>query len=387
MVADVNAIAQAAGLEVLLGAVRRRLWLGHALVALRLALWGTAGLLLLAALAHVATGPISVTGLRTAIALLWGVVASWALTQRPGPAECATWADRNLGGESAYSTWLESGSEGRRGRAAPALEWLEQWIAAAASGSLRRLTERRDSTLLARPLATAAICAALAAVVLQVPIVDRRDRVESAGESTSSLQWSGVAAPRAAAPLDETALAEELQTALRSKEPSRKAVPPAPQPSSAAPGNEYDGARVAESAGSLDPARTAAGDAPASLAARESSTAGSGRGANGGGDDSGREAGDSRDDRGDQGASRAVPPVSAARRSDAIEQTFATGRQADMDRLATFDDSLAGTVLAPQIESRIALAAVPPPATVATRLTPAQAAYVQAWRAASEMQP
>ena len=136
-----------------------------------------------------------------------------------------------------------------------------------------------------------------------------------------------------------------------------------------------------------DPARTAAGTVAASLAARKSSTAGSGPGATGGGDGSGREAGDSRDDRGDQGASRALPPASATPRSDAIEQTLATGRQADMDRPATFEDSLAGTVLAPPIESRFALAAVPPPATVATRLTPAQAAYVQAWRAASEIQP
>lgn len=381
------AATRAAGFDALLGAVRQRLWRGHALAAIRLSLWGTASLLLLAALAHVAKGSISVTGLWTAILLLWGVAAARAVTQRPGSVECAAWADRHLGGESAYSTWLESRGAAGRDRDEPALQWLEQWMEAAAPRSLRLLAERREGTSLARPLATVLICAAVAAVVLEVPVSGPRGDAQPLARSDVSPRRAGDSAPLDATTLDDTALARELADALHSTGRAPEAGPRGPEASSGPPGSEYDGDRGSGASVQENAARNVAGSAVTSVAAHDAGTAGSGRAATGSGDGSGREAGDSRDDRRDGGTSRVPPPGAASMRRDAGGQPLATGRQADMDRQATFDETLAGNAPAPTTGRLVALAATPPPAAAATRLTPAQAAYVQAWRAASEDRP
>lgn len=382
-----NAATRGAGIDVLLDAVGQRLWRGHALAAMRLSLWGTASLLLFAALAHVAKGPVSLTGLWTTILLLWGVAAARAVTQRPGSVECAAWADRNLGGESAYSTWLESRGATRRDREDPALQWLEQWMKAAVPRSLGLLADRREPTSLARPLATVLICAAVAVVVLKVPASGHRGDVEPLARSDASGHRAGDAAPPDATTLDDTALAEELAETLRSTGRAPEVEPRGPGPSSGAPGSEYDGDQGSGASGQRGAAREAAGSAATSVAASDAGTTGSGRDTTGTGEGSGREAGDSRDDRRDPGSSRASPPGAAAMRRDASGQSLATGRQADMDRQAIFDETLAGTAAAPRTGGLAALAAMPPPAAAATRLTPAQAAYVQAWRAASEDRP
>ena len=95
---------ESTGVRALLGAVRRRLWLERLVAALRLALWSWAAILAIAAALHLASGR---PGLAVAVvvATVAGLAAlGWAALQRPGEAESALYADRRLGGESAYST-------------------------------------------------------------------------------------------------------------------------------------------------------------------------------------------------------------------------------------------------------------------------------------------
>ena len=98
--------------QTLIEAVRRRLWLGQFLAAARLALWGTAGLMLLTAAVHLAGWPLSPDLMFLALAFVWSVMAARAAWQRPVDAACALWADRHLGGASAYTTLLELDSPG-----------------------------------------------------------------------------------------------------------------------------------------------------------------------------------------------------------------------------------------------------------------------------------
>jgi hypothetical protein len=98
---------------------------------------------------------------------------------------------------------------------------------------------------------------------------------------------------------------------------------------------------------------------------------------------SGREAGDSPDDRTDARTSRVPQSKMPIERRESSTPHPPPERQADMDRLATFDEDLSTSRGATEREEPAAAAATPPPAMAATRLTPTKAAYVQAWIKAS----
>ena len=59
-------------------AVRRRLWRGQFVAAARLALWGSAGLMLLAVAVHLAARPVRVDAVLLAIVALWIALMAWA---------------------------------------------------------------------------------------------------------------------------------------------------------------------------------------------------------------------------------------------------------------------------------------------------------------------
>ena len=92
----------------LFDAVRRRLLLQRLATALRGAAWATAAILIAMTLVHMFVARFDVTVVVAAAALPWLVAAGWSASHRITRAECAAWADRHLGGTSAYATLLET---------------------------------------------------------------------------------------------------------------------------------------------------------------------------------------------------------------------------------------------------------------------------------------
>ncbi len=150
-------------------AVRRRLWRGQFVAATRLALWGSAGLMLFAVAVHLAARAVRVDIVVLAIVALCSAVMAWAALRRPSDSACALWADRNLGGASAFSTLLEMREGKQPAPDTPALQWLEHWAATRVPHSLRLLGGRRDAARLSRPLLSVLVCAGLATIVLALP--------------------------------------------------------------------------------------------------------------------------------------------------------------------------------------------------------------------------
>jgi len=383
--------APESNIRLLLDSVARRLWLARALATARLASWATAAILLVAAATRVIAGSATIDGLRNVLLLLWGTAMAWSLARRPRPAECALWADRNLGGESAFSTWLEFRQATPRPSQATALHRLGQWSEAAATRSLHLLTGRRESTGLGRPLATAAICAAVAVVVLQLPTANHRSIAESVAQSPGSESPSRESSPPRVPGLDDDALAEELATALRSTTAGRDASERGADSVSSAPDHAYDDGRepVAhgrqEASGAVETDRKAQSATAGVATTATGPESGPGSAAHGAG--SGRDAGDSRDERHDRGASRPLPASAAASGAGEVGPPSTADRQANMDQRASFDERLATQAPATYGRYVEALPATPPPAAYAARLTPAQSAYVRAWRETTDTRP
>jgi hypothetical protein len=101
------------------------------------------------------------------------------------------------------------------------------------------------------------------------------------------------------------------------------------------------------------------------------------------GGDSGHQAGDSRDERGELGVSPALRGTKNVQRSGIEARHPATERQADMDRLASYDDGIAMRGAAAMRGDAPVAAATPPPVTEAARLSRTETSYVQAWMKAS----
>lgn len=351
---------QPSSVQSLLDAVRRRLWREQLSSAARSALWASAALMLVAAAGQVVVGPLGVQSVLPTVAALWVVAMLWAGSRRPASAACALWADRNLAGESAYSTLVEARATRSATPDAQALQWLEQWAAAAVPRSERLLATRLTPARVIRPLVTALVCTALAAIVMTLPSPGMR--MDGKAVSPAAPQ-SSTRADSAAAPLAEPAATAELAAALRRAQPrsdrdrgNMVAVP--------APAGHVDGSRTA-------PRGADRGPTPAAVQTQSADAAG------------GRKAGDSRDDRTDRGKSQASQEPMMVQRQALAGRSSTTDRRVDMDKLATFDDERtttgALTERAPESVIESPGAAAPPPAVGSLDLTPAQAAYVQAW--------
>jgi len=381
-----NVAAPESSVRLLLGSVARRLWLARALATARLACWATAAILLVAAAAHVIAGPASIDGLRTALLLLWGTATAWSLARRPRPAECALWADRNLGGESAFSTWLEFRQAPPRPAQATTLQRLAQWSEAAATRSLHVLAGRREPTGLGRPLATTTICAAVAVVVLQLPTAGHRSAAEPTSSPASTTPPREVSSPGGPG-LDDDALAAELATALRSTTADGEGSERGADSAASAPDRAYDDGREPVADGRQEASGTVETEDMAPLATAGLATPGSRTGSAAHGAGSGRDAGDSRDERHDQGVSRPLPATAATSGAGDIRPASTADRQANMDQRASFDERLETPPPVTHGSDVPALPATPPPAAYAARLTPAQSAYVRAWRETTDIRP
>lgn len=369
----------------LLGAVRRHLWRGQFVVAARLALWGTAGLMLFAAAVHLAARPVSFGAVAMALAVLWAALLARAGWRRPNEPACALWADRHLGGASAFTTWLETGG-GPRGANAQALQWLERWAAARVPQGMELLAGWHEAPQLSRPLLSALMCAALATFVLTLggPAPSPRQQVASRpATDIADRPLSGADAPAAAERVSEVAMA--LRPADPDAAPERGQ---APRVQATASGTPEPGSTAAVAAalpsqtGTTTPGpRTSAGEPPVGTAAAAAAPATAATLAAGTG--SGRDAGDSRDDRADIGVSQPGRVRIPVPRFVTGPRRAGTEERADMDRSATYDDDLPGPGTAAMAAVTAPAPAAPPAAAAGMRLRPTEATYVQAWLKAS----
>ncbi len=370
----------------LLAAVRRRLWRERFVAALRVALWSWAAILASTAALHLA---VSWPGLGVAVAIAGaaGLAAlGWAALRRPSEAESALYADRRLGGESAYSTWLEARDLADDARNTPALWRLAQWTAAAARRSQGALEALHAPLRLARPFVAATICTVVAALVTALPAADRSTDTERARQAREPSQ------PREPLSLDDDGLARELAAELStpldspvgSEDPGRGSMQRT---------RDDEGATSAASAGESNAVQAAAprDDAPRATA-REASLAAAGVEATAGlppaaddaGEDatarapgSGREAGTSRDQLAAAAGSRALPGELAVQRRDVIGPGEDSARQADMGQAGIYDRETSASRAAVALPE--AAAARPPAARREIALTPAEAAFARAW--------
>ena len=374
----------------LLGAVRRRLWRGQFVLAFRRALWGSAGLMLLAVVVHLAARRVPAGAVLMTIAALWVSMLAWAATRRPADAACALWADRHLGGASAFTTLLETGMGTKAAGNPQAVRWLESWATARVPDGLRRLAEWREAARLSRPLLAMLVCAALTALVLSLPDLAPPLRQPTAASSPSGTAdpAAALAEPAVAQGVDK--LAEALRAAPQQPSPeSSQARRETGQAQAAAPDKAGDAtlATPAAQAAALpagEPAtrrnRTSGTAADATAATATPQAAGTGDGSGSG---TGNEAGDSRDARGDTGLSPAPRGTITVPGSKSTPWPGPAERQADMGRLGSYGDepSMPGAAVLPTLAA--AAAATPPAARQSTRLSPAETGYVQAWMKAN----
>ena len=373
----------AANVQTLLGAVRRRLWRGQVTTAVRRAAWGSACLMLLGVAVHLVAFPLPVAALAGAVVVPWAGTIAWAAWRRPADPACALWADRRLGGASAYTTWLEVRA-GRHGTAdAAAVRGLEHWALARVPDSLHRLATMPAPAQLARPLLSMAVCTALATLVLALPQATRSSRppLEAAAGSADSDDRPLAAAPAAPALVNEIAQAMRAPDApdavQRGGARRQAATNPGPgdegqQPPALPDGSAGASARASAGAAAAQPSSSPSVDVSPSSGGALATGAGGGR-----------EAGDSPDQRADVGVSRALRGTITVQRSALGARGTVGGWQADIDRSATYGEepSRPGTA-APQSGPAPA-AATPPAATDATQLTPTETSYIQAWMKAS----
>ena len=380
----------AAVVHSLLGAVRRRLWLERFVVALRVALWSWAAILTTTTVLHLALGR---PGLAVAfvVAAVAGLAAlGWAALRRPGEVESALYADRRLGGESAYSTWLESRAGAGGAQDSPALQHLSQWTAAAVPHSRGALAALHQPLRLARPLAAAVICTVVAALVTALPAADRGTGDEP---SRQAREPSQSAEPLS---LDDDALARELAAELSapldspvgSGDPGRGSMQRTRDGegvTAAAVAGESSAAQVQVPREDVRPT-TADGAAVAAagveaVAVATGSTDEAGEAATPRAPGSGREAGTSRDESSGTEGSRALPGALAVQQRDVIRPGEESTRQADMGQAGIYegDASARGAVAAFSEPA----AARPPAARRAVALTPAEAAFAAAWAEAA----
>ena len=379
-----------AEVQTLLGAVRRALWRAQLRAAVRLALWGSAGLMLLAAAVHLAFRAVPPGAVLWALGVQWASMMVWAATRRPADATCALWADRHLGGASAFTTWLEMGPHPPGIANAAVLRWLDAWTAARVPDSLRRLAGRPPSAHLARPLLCMLVCAALTTLVLTMPsFAPRAPRSPAQAGAAPAFGTADAVLPGADVP-QAGQIVSEIASALRAAQLS-DAPAPAPargragQAPAAGPGQADDGqvpvrANAGASVAAAPGARAGASGPSAGPPDDGSAAAGTAQSPGAG---AARQAGQSRDERAGAGVSKWLRGTMAVQRPQARDRRLSPEKQADMDRLGSYDDDPALPGSGAMRTDAAPAAATPPPVTAALRLSPAESTYVQAWLKAS----
>lgn len=260
----------------LLREVGRRLWLQRLGRSLAWSSWLVVALSMGALAWDALFEPPRLTLVWSAAGTLLLAAIAVAAAQRPGAASAAAWADRWLGGASAYAASLEFlGDAGDRQDPA-ALAHLDAWTATAAETSRQQLREMKMRWLPARSAVAAVVSLVLASLTITLS-EDVGARAIDAYQSSVPAD-PAIAAPRTAG-VDGLAreLAREAQVAAAAPPGDR----PAQDPSHSGPAGQEVGAvdreedstagprrsapRETSPGGGRQAGRTAAADAPGAL--------------------------------------------------------------------------------------------------------------------------
>ncbi len=348
--------------HVLFDAVRRRLRQQRLATALRWAAWAATAILVAMALLQMFVARFDVTVVLAATVLPWLVAAGWTASGRITPAECAAWADRHLGGTSAYATLLETVGDQPPRPASPAVEALLQWVEAAVPRSQAMLQALPLHMHLAKPVMAMFVSAALTAILLQLPA------------RHAAAKWDRPA---------DTPTAQTEPVAHLATAPSDLPAAETTDPTGAVQGSRGQ-AREAPPTAELVAAKAGADSVEKALALTTAPATGASgsRAASGG-----REAGDSPDTLEDAGftpswqgelARRVLSSTAAA---DNVPARADPAHAADYAAaLSPPDDPSAAPLKSPA-------PAVPPEARPRARLGPAEQAYVRAYFAGSGATP
>ena len=342
-------------LRTLLLAVDRHLRRERWATTARYAAWGAVLVGLLAVLLHLSVRPVPVGELALCLVLVGLVAAAQALATRPSPAECADWADHNLGGRSGYGTCLEVSARPRLGLD-PATQHLDAWVAQAVPSSLAQLAAQPFDAGLRKPLAAALVCVALAIALLQLPTGARAPEAipasarAASAESTPTEQHPGVQRP-----------SSQASSASGAAEPT-------PPSHSTARDSRSGATAAAEARGAAAQDERSQGD-EATLAARTTRQAAA----------TGREAGDVADAGSENLFTAPWQGELAARLRDVATQAPRRDLRADSGQDAEFTDTTAAIAGREGDGSLAAAAATPPPASASPPLSPAERAYLRAY--------
>jgi hypothetical protein len=343
-------------------AVRRRLLLQRLATALRSAAWTAAAIMISMALVHMFVARFDVTAILAAAALPWLVAAGWTASHRITPAECAAWADRHLGGTSAYATLLETAGDQPSQPASPAVERLLQWVEAAVPRSEAMLQTLPLHMRLAKPVMAMFVSAALTAILMQIPA------------RHAAAKWGRPAGT----PVSQTERDARITTAP-SDLPAEEATDPTVavqgsrgQTSEAPPTAELAAANAGEVSDDKEFALTTA---PATGASGSRAASG------------GREAGDSPDTLEDTGLSASWQGDLARKVRSSTATSENLPARADPSRAAGYATALRPPGDSSAVPRNSPAPAVPPEARPRVRLGPAEQAYVRAYFSGSGVTP
>ena len=351
-------------LQQVLGAVGRHLQRARLAAAARQAAWGSALVMSGGTLIHLAVRPLTFGGLCAAALVPWVIALLQSLITRVRPAECADWADRQLGGRSAFTTALEHAGD-KRSINQPAQVHLEEWIARTAPHSLALLAARPLEVRWREPIITALVCSALAAGLLQLPthpladattasgtLPDRTaDEAVAAVASTNTAAISATSVPAMIAPLDRSPATRE-----------ENASQGAPVPAAAS-----DTSQENDAATSIIAATDAGGTA--------TSTSGSGR-----------DAGSSRDLGTDEEFTSTWSGALAKRMREVATSRGPGNTSTDATRPVDYRAADDLTSDSPGVTTIVA-AARPPPASDRLRVAPVELAYLRTYWAKNGARP
>lgn len=348
-------------LQQVLGAVGSYLQRARLAAAARQAAWGSALVMSGGTLIHLIVRPLAFGGLFAVALVPWLLALLQLRITRVRPAECADWADRQLGGRSAYATALEHAG-GERSVGPPAQVHLEEWLAHTAPHSLALLATRPLEVRWREPMLTALVCTALAAGLLQLPTRPLADATSASSTlpehaadavvaSSDTAATAVTRSPAVAAPIDR-------RPATRDGDTSQGPLVPAP-------------------ASDISQENDAATSAIAASVAPGSVTTSTG---------SGREAGSSRD----LGADGALTSTWSGALAKQLRQVAADrgpgNTSADATRPVEYSAAGASSGGSPGVTT-IAAAASPPPASDALRVGPVERAYLRAYWAGNGARP
>jgi hypothetical protein len=222
------------------------------------------------------------------------------------------------------------------------------------------------------------VCAALATIVLALPDTAPESRQHAVAVAVAPSGIGDAPVPDVQPPASAE-LVSQIASALRSAEsrdePERREAGRA-QATGHGKTNEGQDSSTAQVATTPSGKMESVTNSSSGSSAETAGTAGATQTA---GTGTGRNAGDSPDDRSETGVSRAPQATIPVTRSAVSARRTSTEMQADMTQPAAYDEelALAGPTMA--LSGLEVAAATPPPATESMRLTPTEASYVQAW--------